>query len=55
MSQKVIYFSLILVETMEKMPTLILIFSLVCREWLVLEDGALAHQLQDQESEFYLK
>lgn len=23
---------------------------LVCKEWLVLEDGALAHQLQDQES-----
>lgn len=22
----------------------------VCREWLVHEDGALAHQLQDQES-----
>jgi|LakMenEpi03Aug12_release.lakeMendotaPanAssembly.Ray.scaffolds.fasta_scaffold1848133_1 hypothetical protein len=27
----------------------------VCREWLVIEDGALAHQLQDQESKFTRK
>jgi len=35
----------ILIKTQFKLLCL-----LVCREWLVHEDGALAHQLQDQES-----